>query len=374
MSADRSDSFSIGMRGSATSLAIIGAFVCLTGGDASADSRVQVVEVELAADVVVDPTCRERIDETLRAAAELEPRWRVVPSTLGRDRLRAESGCDVVDDACLERVAERRSVDRLVVPTLRRIVPTPEGDSTSTATTDGVAAGAASTADEADDDDAVYELSLALFDAYTRRTREVWSGRIEADDVDSHRALGRLANKLVSLLGRMPEEGTTVVRAVAGAEVFLDERSMGIVPASGELVVPGLRIGRRELRVVRPSRSVWEAPIIVRPRESISVTVDSGAALASFESGAPTVEHRGATLARTLELPEEWDLVPSLEPTGTTEVLEEPDVSAAPGAFHLPVLEEHLVRGEFRTTTHARVGFLPNVSSSGARVTAKLRF
>ena len=42
--------------------------------------------------------------------------------------------------------------------------------------------------------------------------------------------------------------------------------------------------------------------------------------------------------------------------------------------FTIPILEEHVQRGEIRTTTNARVGFLPNVSSSGARVTAKLRF
>ncbi len=357
------------MRKTITRLAIAGALLGLGGAEASADSRVQVVALETLGGLALPAEVSAQIDATLRTAAELEPTWRVIASTLTHERIRTEGACVAIDDACLERVAERRSVDRLIVP---RLTHAPALDTDASASGEAQSATPLPTETATSEDH--LELSLSLYDAYTRRTREVWSGRIEADEIDSNRTVERLARKLMSLLGRLPEEGTSVIRAVAGSEVFLDGRPMGVVPASGELAMAGVRIGRRALRVVRPSGTVWEAPIIVRSREAISVTVDSGAALASFESGAPTMEHGGATLARPLEPPPEWVLAAASDPVQESEVVSEPLVAAAPGAFHLPVLEEHLVRGEFRTTTHARVGFLPNVSSSGARVTAKLRF
>jgi hypothetical protein len=291
------------------------------------------------------------LDQAFLEHARLTEHLQVHGETERASALRAEFRCASLDDACLERIAERRQVDRIIHGSVAYVTT---------------------------DDSERLDVSIAVFDLYTRATRETIVGSIESRRADSTRHVAGLVEKLVSLVVRVPEEGTATIRAIAGSSVFLDERAMGTVPASGELVLRPLRVGRRALRVVRPNHSIWEAPIVVRTRESIQVTVDTGASVASFDEARAT-ETSGASHGATgrdgaIHPPPDYILaVP-----GSTTVAEGDVFHAGPGvadlSFHIPLLDEHMVGGELRTTTHARLGWLPRVSSSGARVTAKLRF
>lgn len=326
----------------ATKLAIALGLLCAGTETARADSRVLIARID-AIGLELDDESRATLEEGFATAASAVDAWRVVDTGVAASLLRRDGGCGILDDACLERAAERRSVDRIL---LIDVQP----------------------------DAAVEEqvlVTVELFDRYTRTVRARLYATLEADDLESSSEVADLAEKIVPVLAEVPEEGAAVVRAVAGAEVFLDGVSVGTVPASGELVLTPLPVGRRELRVVRPSRTVWEAPVIVRSCESVAVTVDAGASVASFDS-APVPEH-GAPAA-ALEPPPAWVLtVPGvILPGRAPRVLDTQPLGRA--HFHIPALEEHVERGEFRSADGARVGFLPNVSSRGARVTAKLHF
>lgn len=330
---------------------VIAALACLGfAPTAAADSRVVFVGLD-GPTGLVDLTT---LDAALLEQGRLEEHMHVAGGTEQAARLRGEFHCASFDESCLERVAEGRHVDRVIY-----------GDVTTI---------------EGDDDH--YQVTLHVYDLYTRTTRDHLSGTIDIDRVAAEHATNGLAEKLVDLVVRIPEEGTATVRALPGSTVLLDDRTIDTVPASGQLVLRPIRVGRRELRVIRPNHSTWEAPIVVRARESIQVTVDAGASVASFDEAAARAHEssqaRPTGRASAIHPPPDYILtIPGVTATAdaSADLMHEGDGLAHVGGFHIPIIEEHVAGGgEIRTTTHARVGFLPNVSSSGARVTAKLHF
>lgn len=286
---------------------------------------------------------RPSIDAAVIATARSDIRFHLVDRPLRVDAARRESRCPVLDDACLRRIANRRDADRILYGSFG---PSPT-----------------------DTDETLF--TLRLFDRYTGETRETLVGRIETDHLDDDEEVGKLLAKLVPLVLRLPEEGGALVRVYPGAVVELDGRAMGTVPDSGELELRPLRVGRRVLRVERANLPAWEAPIVIRARDSVRVTVGTG--------GAPleaSLSNRRAALPEgTIEPPPEWILaIPGDPPPSESTDVFTFGIGLSRVRFSIPVIEEHVQRGEIRTTTNARVGFLPHVSSSGARVTAKLRF
>lgn len=328
-----------------------------------ADSRVVLIGSSgTAADGT--PFDLQQLDAALLSELRETQRLRVVGGLERPSAIRREFHCASLDAACLERVAVRRGVDRVLLGTV----------SAPTATR---------ASSEADAADALLTVRIDIFDVFRVAMHEDISGTIDASHLDSDSRVQGLAAKLSSLIARLPEEGSATIRAIAGSSVYLDDRSMGTVAANGELVLRPLRVGRRELRVVRPNHSIWEAPIVVRSREAIFVTVDAGGSVASFDDAAARAQagaigtsvrlRSGGAIEPPpdyiLEIPGVTSSVPEVE-----DVIQEGEVLARV-RFHIPMIDEHIgASGEIRTSTHARIGFLPNVSSSGARVTAKLRF
>lgn len=326
-----------------TGLAVVLACTGLCASGVRADSRVLITSVE-SAEVVLDDESRATIDEAWATAAATIEEWRVVGTGISTSILRRDGGCGELDEHCLGRAAARRGTDRILLTSIHRT---------------------------SDADDQV-ELRVRLFDRYTGAVRGTFQTMLELDDLDSSRELESLAAELMPLIGGLPVEGAAVIRAVEGAEVHVDGTFVGTVPASGELVLSPIPVGRRSLRVVRPSGSTWEAPVLIRPRASVAVTVDREGGALSFESG-PTPRRANAVPVATPATPR-WVLDapgivlavdPSRMPTGG-------EITRVP--LRIPLIEEHLMRGEIRSAPDARVGFMPFVSSSGARFTAKLHF
>lgn len=327
----------MGVRTVGASLATLtGLLVGCAASEAAADSRVFVVNLEANA-----PGIRgAALDRSLRQALASVPGQRVVGPQMTAAALVRANGCARLDDVCLARAAERQRADRVVYGRVE------------------VA------------EDGRVAVRLALFDLYSGETKQTLEGRVDADDVDDPEEVGELFAKLTPLVVRWPEEGAALVRAMPGSRVQLDGRDAGEVPASGELVLRPVRIGRRVLRVVRPSQVEWVAPVVVQSRREITVTVDAGAALGGLADAEPAAPRPEGTI----EPPPAWVLaIP-----GVAEATDDGVFSVGEGTqrvhFHIPIIREHVRRGEIRTTTQSRLGWLPRVSPSGARVTARVHF
>lgn len=327
-----------------TRMALVAGMSALGLGSARADSRVLITSVE-SAEVALDEDSRMTIDTAWAEAAAAIEEWRVVGTGVSTSLLRRDGGCGELDERCLERAAERRGTDRILLTSIHRTV-------------------------EAEDQ---VELRIRLFDRYTGTVRGTYQTTLELDDLDSSRELASLAAELMPLIGGLPAEGAAVVRAAAGSTVFIDGVLAGTVPASGELAITPIPVGRRELRVVRPSRTVWEAPVVIRPRESITVSADVGSAATAVDANAPRYDYETAFPDPGEAWPT-WVLTaPGIVISRRAAVVTEGD-EVSRVRFRIPMIEDHVRRGEIRTTVDARVGFVPRVSSRGARFTAKLRF
>lgn len=324
------------MRSGTIPLLTLATWLCATAA-VRADSRLLVLST-------VGPTPVPLLDASILESARADSRFHVFDRPVRVDTARRDARCATLDDACLLQIAIRRGVDRILY---------------------GVRATSPSDPERT-------ELTLRVFDRFTGRTRESLVGTIETEALDDERDLADLTAKLVPFVLRVPEEGTAVVRADAGAIVELDGRAMGTVPPNGELELTPLRVGRRVLRVERPNRPAWEAPIVIRARDTIRVTVGTGSTVLGVDGPSPA---RPRATDGSIEPPPEWILtIPGDPPPPESADIFTFDLGLSRIRFSIPVIEEHVQRGEIRTTTNARVGFLPNVSSSGARVTAKLHF
>lgn len=320
-------------------LATLLAFATTTwfGGalSASADSRLLVLS-----------THAPEVDATILGAARTDSRFHVMDRAIRVETAQRDARCSGLDDGCLARIAARRGVDRILYATLAPATEDPEQ----------------------------MHVTLRVFDRYTGRTRETTVGTIEADSVDDASELEPVMSVLVASVLAVPEEGAARIRALAGSRIELDGQPLGVVPENGEIELQPLRVGRRLLRVASPSGAVWESPIVVRARETIRVTVGAGNSV--LDSIGESHARRDAGRADgMIDPPPEWVLTipgdpPPLDVTDPFRVGE----GLRRVRLTIPILEDHVHRGEIRTTTNARVGFLPNVSSTGVRMTTKLRF
>jgi len=319
------------------------AFAIVAWLAATASARAESRLLVLSAVGVPTSGDAAELDASILTSARSDVRFRVFDRVVRRDSAQRDARCTSFDDSCLLRIATRRDADRILYGAVTPSTDDPERS----------------------------DITLHVFDRYTGRTRESLVGSIETDALDSQRELRHLAEKLVPFVLRVPEEGSAIVRADVGASVEIDGRAMGTVPASGELELRPLAVGRRVLRIERPNHPAWEAPIVIRARDTIRITVGTGSA--ALEASA-TSRH-AAPSDGTIEPPPEWVLaIPGDEPTIESAGVFTVGIGLSRVRFTIPVLEEHVARGEIRTEINARVGFLPRVSGSGARFTAKLHF
>jgi hypothetical protein len=200
---------------------------------ASAQTSVIVVGIR---SVEGDDEFSRNLTGALRHAASSVDGWNVSDREVTLSQLALAHGCEEPDPPCLAQMADSLEVQRIIYGEVRRT----SGGQTYD-----------------------FSLDLHLFNSGTDQIEHSVTDTIPSvhRDIDDLRDVVR---RYIAQLSGAPRVGTLQVRVnVPGAEVFVDDVSVGTSDAEGRLVVNDVQSGSRRVRVVAAGHQSFRATVSV---------------------------------------------------------------------------------------------------------------
>lgn len=172
----------------------------------------------------------------LRHAASQVEGWTVSEREVTLAQMALAHGCDEPNPTCMTDIADSLEVDRVLYGEVRRTSAGAEYD---------------------------FSMNLHLFNGESNEIERSIAETIPRiqQDIDDLRDPVR---RFVSALSGAPRRGTLVVTTnVPGAEVFVDDASVGVADADGRLLVSDVAAGTRHVRVVAAGHTSFRSTVSV---------------------------------------------------------------------------------------------------------------
>jgi hypothetical protein len=240
-------------------LALVGALLSGASWAAAAPASAQSTVIVLGIrSFEGDDEFARNLTGALRHAASQVQEWTVSDREVTLAQMALAHGCEEPDPTCLRQMAGSLSTQRIVYGDVRRT-------------------SASGTYD--------WSVNLHVFNAETDRIEHsvaeiIPGGRSDIDD------LREPVRRFMARLSGAPQVGTLRVSVnVPGAEVFIDGESVGVADASGELRVPDVRSGSRNIRVAAPGHQGFRSTVSVEPYGEASFEAELQASASSGGGG-----------------------------------------------------------------------------------------
>lgn len=217
---------------------LLGLVICAGALALPAAASAQSVIVLGIRSVEGDDEFARNLTGALRHAASQVSGWNVSDNEVTLAQMALAHGCDDPDPGCMAQVAQTLGVQRIVYGDVRRTSAGSNYD---------------------------FSLNLHLFNAETGQIEHSVADTVPGvrRDIDDLREPVR---RYMAQLSGAPRAGTIRISVnVPGAEVFIDDASVGTADGEGRLVVTDVQSGNRNIRVVAPGHQSFRSTVSVEP-------------------------------------------------------------------------------------------------------------